>query len=317
MGRRIAMYFAWDREAETAAPLGDLNNRFPALHEVRRQFWPAYEALAHTPGGQDIEGFLEAIFLQNFARFGDQVAATTGRPLRQAQRRTPEGETPLDAALLEAVDTLIVISFDSKRSGQTVSAAEIAAVRAFLARPESMLFVCPHHDIGDAEGLDEATAGARLAAEFHHHGDAALPGQQRVGGFCLSLLAGLGAPIRNRFGLRPARTEHGDPAPFDRVAEDRFGILANVPHLNLHPHLPHFERLGAGLHALEILARQMVSPDAPPHPEVPGGGAFDAILQARPEAGLGRLVVCDATLWTSAFGGLQGLQALWKNVIDA
>jgi hypothetical protein len=62
------MYFAWDREAETGAPLGDLNNRFPALHEVRRQFWPAYESLAHAPGGQDIEGFLEAYQSRRLAR---------------------------------------------------------------------------------------------------------------------------------------------------------------------------------------------------------------------------------------------------------
>lgn len=317
MGRRIAMYFAWDRMAETGAPLGDLNNRFPALFEVRRQFWPAYEALGHAPGGQGIEGFLEAIFLHNYARFGDQVAAQTGQPLRQLQRRTAAGETALDAALLDGVDTLIVISFDSQRTGQTASAAEVAAVRAFLARPEAMLFICPHHDIGAAEGLDDVAAQARQAAEFRHHGDVALPGQQRLGGFGLSLMAGLGAPIRNRFGLRPARTEHGDPVPFDRVAEDRFGILAGVPHLNLHPHLPHFERVGAGAEALEVLARQLVDPNAPAHPEMPGRSAFDAILQARPEAKLGRLVVCDATLWTSAFGGLQGLEAFWANVISA
>jgi hypothetical protein len=317
MARRIAMYFAWDREAETAAPLGVLDNRFPALHEVRRQFWPAFETLAEAPGGQGIEGFLQGFFLQNFARFGDQVATLTGRPLRQVERRTAAGETQLDAAFLETVDTLIVISFDSQRTGQAASAAEIAAVRAFLARPEAMLFVCPHHDIGDTEGLGADAARARLAAEFHHHGDAALPGQQRVGGFGRSLMAGLGAPIRNRFGLRPARTEHGDPVPFDRVAEDHFGILTDVAHLNLHPHLPHYERVGAGIDALQVLARQAVQLDAPAHPDVLGGGDFDAILQARPDAGLGRLVVCDVTLWTSAFGGLQGLQAFWRNVIMA
>jgi hypothetical protein len=47
------------------------------------------------------------------------------------------------------------------------------------------------------------------------------------------------------------------------------------------------------------------------------GGAVDAILQDRPEAGLGRLVVCDATLWSATAGGLQGLEAFWKNVIEA
>jgi hypothetical protein len=34
------MYFAWDRTAESNAPLGELDNRFPALFEVRRLFWP-------------------------------------------------------------------------------------------------------------------------------------------------------------------------------------------------------------------------------------------------------------------------------------
>ena len=317
MGRRIAMYFAWDRTAETTAPPGDLDNRFPALFEVRRLFWPAYESLAHTAGGQGIDGFLEAIFLQNFARFGEQAAALTGRPPRQIQRRWAEGEAPLDAALLDKIDTLIVISFDSQRTGQGATEAEISAVRAFLARPETMLFVCPHHDVGDTDGLSPDVARERQVSEFRHHGDIALPGQQRFGGFGLSLMAGLGAPIRNRFGLRPARADNGDPAPFDTVAEDRFGILTGVPYLNLHPHLPHYERIGAGADALEVLARLMVQPDAPAHPVVAAGGAFDAMLQARPEAGLGRLVVCDATLWSSTAGGLQGLQVFWKNAIEA
>jgi hypothetical protein len=317
MGRRIAMYFAWDWGAETSAPLGELDDRFPALFEVRRLFWPAYETLAHVARGQGIDGFLDAIFLQNFVRFSEQVAALTGQPLRQIQRRTPGGDTPLDAALLDEIDTLIVISFDNQRTGQAATAAEISAVRAFLRRPSAMLFVCPHHDVGDTEGLAPDAARARQVAEFRHHGDIALPGRQRFGGFGLSLMAGLGAPIRNRFGLRPARAADGEPAPFHRVAEDRFGILAGVPHLNLHPHLPHYERIGAGGEALEVLARQTVQPEAPAHPIVAPGGAFDAILQARPEAGLGRLVVCDATLWSGTAGGLQGLQLFWKNVIAA
>ena len=42
-----------------------------------------------------------------------------------------------------------------------------------------------------------------------------------------------------------------------------------------------------------------------------------SVYGARREAGLGRLVVCDATLWSSTAGGLQGLQAFCKNVIEA
>lgn len=317
MSRRIAIYFAWDRTAETSAELTNINDRFPALFEMRRQFWPTYEALADSPGGQDIDGFLAAVFLQNFASFGDVVAQITGRPLQTAQRRTTTGAVPLDAALLDSVDTLIVISVDSRRTGQTVTSAEVAAVRAFLARPDAMLFVCPHHDIGDTEDLVGPAAQARVVAEFHHHGDAAVPGQQRVGGFGMSLMAGLGAPIRNRFGLRPARTPSGDPTPFVQAAPDRFGILTDVPYLNLHAHLPHYERIGAGAAALEVLARLEVDPNAPPHPVMPAGAPFDAILQANPAADLGRLVVCDMTLWSSTFGGLPGLHAFWRNVISA
>jgi hypothetical protein len=316
MSRRIAMYFAWDWVAETTAPLGELDNRFPALFEVRRLFWPAYEPLAEAPG-QGIDGFLEAIFLRNFARFGELAAVLSGRPLRLIQRRTAAGDTPLDTALLDQVDTLIVISFDTRHSGLAPSDAEIAAVRAFLARPEAMLFVCPHHAVGDTEGLEPDAALKQQVAEFHHHGDIALPGQQRFGGFGVSLMAALGAPIRNRFGLRPAQADNGDPARFTAAADDRFGILAEVPYLNLHPHLPHYERIGAGADTLEVLVRQTVHATAPAHPVIGPGGAFDAMLQACPDAGLGQLVVCDATLWSSTAGGLQGLQMLWKNVIQA
>ena len=317
MKRRIALYFSWDREAEIRAPLGDLNNRFPALFEVRRTFWPAYEALAHVPSGQDINGFLEAIFLQNYRTFGDDVAALTGVPLRQIQRRTVTELQSLNTALLETVDTLIIISFDSQRTGQAADPAEIAALQAFLQRPEAMLFVCPHHDIGDVDGLAAENAPVRQVAEFRHHGDVALPGQQRLGGFGMSLMEGLGAPIRNRFGLRPARAVSGEPAPLKQAADDRFGLLSGVSHLNLHPHLPHFERVGRGTSALEVLARQIVSSDAPEHPVMKRGSEFDAILQSRSGAGLGRLVVCDATLWASTCGGLDGVKTYWKNVITA
>ncbi len=316
MARRIAMYLAWDRTAETSADLGDIDNRYPTLFEFRRQFWPRFEGLAHAPEGQDIDGFLAEIFMQNFAGFTAAVAAS-GQPLQIAQRRTASSETLLDPAFLDGVDTLIVISVDGQRTGQTASPAECAAVRTFLQRPGTMLFVCPHHDIGDTDGLNPPAAEARVVAEFDHHGDVAVPGRQRVGGFGMSLMAGLGAPIRNRFGLRPTAEAPDVPKPFVLAAEDRFGLLDKVPYLNLHAHLPHYERVGAGTTALEVLARLEVDPSAPPHPVMAPGAPFDAILQASPEAGLGRLVVCDMTLWASTFKGLPGLQVFWKNVIFA
>lgn len=69
--------------------------------------------------------------------------------------------------------------------------------------------------------------------------------------------------------------------------------------------------------ALEVLVRQTVDPGAPPHPVVPRGALFDTVPQSRLEAGLGRLVVCDTTLWASTFGGLPSLQTFWKNVVTA
>ena len=41
---------------------------------------------------------------------------------------------------------------------------------------------------------------------------------------------------------------------------------------------------------------------------------FDAILQSRPDVFDGKLLVTDATLWASVFGGLDDLTQLWRNV---
>ena len=104
-------------------------------------------------------------------------------------------------------------------------------------------------------------------------------------------------------------TEHGDPAPFHLAGEDKQRLLTDVPYLNLHPHLPHYERLGAGETALEVLVRQVVDPGAPPHPVVPPGSLFDSVLQARPEAELGRNTGGPET--SVAYSALGSL-ALWK-----
>jgi hypothetical protein len=308
------MYFSWDREAETGVSVGVLNNRFPTLYELRRQFWPRYESLADAPGGQDIEGYLQAVFFQNYVVFAEQVAAHTAKPVDQIERRTAGGETLLTDEFLGGYDTLIIISFDSKRTKQAITPNETKAVRSFLARPGTALFVCPHHDIGEVDDLPSVDALERQTAEYLHHGDVVLPGQQRTGGFALSLLASLGAPIVNRFGLRPATTGDGTPAPFRLSNEDRHGLLTDVPYLNRHPHLPHFERIDAARSTLEVLAGLEVSAEAPPHPVMAAGSFFDSILQARVNTGLGRLVVCDPTVFTSTNGGVEGLEVLWKNV---
>ena len=79
----------------------------------------------------------------------------------------------------------MIISFDASRTAQQASAAEIDAVRAFLDDPRHTLVVCPHHDLGDVDGLPENERLARQVAEFHHHGDPAAPPRQWPGGFGL------------------------------------------------------------------------------------------------------------------------------------
>lgn len=313
MGRRIALYFAWDRVAEAAAPLSFLDDRFPALFEVRRVFWPAYEVLGNGAiAEQGIAGFIDHIFLSNFRLFAQMTESWTQQPVRVLHRRSNAPPVLLDRDLLSECETLIVISFDTRNSGQEVTPAEAAAVREFLAHPDHTVFVCPHHDIGD-EG-DQPEPLATQKAEFEHHGDKAIPGRQRFGYFALSLMRSLGIPIRNRFGFRPAVAADGQPMPFVRMSAEHAGLLNDLSTLNLHPHLPHFERLEQSVDLLEVVARQRIDERAAIHPFAGERRDFDSVLQSRADLFEGALFVTDATLWTSAFGGLNELQKLWRNV---
>ena len=57
----------------------------------------------------------------------------------------------------------------------------------------------------------------------------------------------LGVPVHNTYGLRPALVKGTDEiaplTPFHDL--DSLGLLRNVPTLNFHPHLPHYEVTGA------------------------------------------------------------------------
>jgi hypothetical protein len=316
-GRQVALYFAWSRPDEVGAPLGILENRFPALFELRRLFWPRFEKFADPVNfDQGVGGFLDHIQLENFKLFAELTASWTGHPVRRAERRTDAGLHALDAEFLRGVDTLVIISFDSSRTEQHASEAEIGAVRSFLDDPDHTLFVCPHHDIGNADELPEGERLARQELEFHHHGDPAIPARQAFGDFGISLLNGLGLAVRNRFGLRPAKLPDGSPAPLDIAADlDRAGLMEGVTTFNLHPHLPHFERLGDSVSKLDVLARQPIDLDAPPHPFTAAGRRdFDALLQSKPDIFPGRLLICDSTTWSSTTGGVDSLKRFWKNV---
>ncbi len=318
-GRRTLLYFAWSRPVETGAPITTIDDRFPAIFELRRLFYPRFEALSDGAAvDQGIAGFLDHVQMPNFAAFAELAEAVTGNPVVQVERERDDGaRTSFDDALIADVDTIVVISFDSFRTGQRAAEAEIAAIRRFLDDPDHLAFVCPHHDIGEVEDLTGQDRLDRQLAEHLHHGDAGIPPRQGFGGFARSLLAGLGVPVENRFGLRPAATADGEPAPVevDRPL-DLLGLLRGVEAFNLHPHLPQLEPVGPATTRMAVLARQAIDPTAPPHRFTQDGRAtFDALLQSVPGTFAGALLVCDTTMFSSTAGGADNLRRLWSNIL--
>jgi hypothetical protein len=317
--RKVLVYYAWSRPGENGAPLNVIEDRFPALFESRRMGFPRFHELSDPHQfDQSIAGFLDHIMKPNFTAFVDLASALTGQSVTEVERVTDDGAlTPLDARILSGVDTLIVISFDSLRTAQAAGSAETEAVRTFLGHPDHLAFICPHHDIGDVADLPEGEQLQRQIAEFQHHGDKTIPPRQRFGGLARSLLAGLGVPVVNRFGLKPAAEADGSPAPIEPdTTLDRLGLLQRVSTFNLHPHLPQLERFGEAVDKLDVLARQRVDPTATPHPFTVDHATFDALLQSRPDTFGGNLLVSDSTLWSSTAGGVDSLRELWTNVVQ-
>ncbi|HET6890478.1 MAG TPA: hypothetical protein VFH31_05200 [Pyrinomonadaceae bacterium] len=311
--RRFCLYFSWSRPGENGASLGTLDNRFPALFEFRRAIWPHYEH-ASDPSRfqQDILGFLDHVVLFDFQTFRNVIQDATGILPEVVQRESAEGKrAELNDQLLENVDTLIVVSLDHLHTSQSSQNEELQALRRFLQRPGATLIVCPHHDVGATDDAKERIV------EHTHHGDMLVPSQQRLGGFARSVLAGLELQIENRFGLSPAKSVDGSPAPL-RIAreDDELGVLEGVTTFNIHGHLPHLEVREGSSKKIRILARQVINTAAPVHPFVEAGNdSFNALLWAPPEEGrAGNVFVGDATLWSSAFGGSESLTRFWQNL---
>lgn len=319
LSRNVIVYYAWSRQQETRAPLEVIENRFPTLFESRRMRYPRFAELsAPEQFEQGIAGFLDHILKRNFSAFVELARSLTGQPVVEIERGADDGRLPpIDAGLLGSADTLIVISFDSFRTAQAASNAEIEAVRQFLEAPDNVVFVCPHHNIGEVSAMPQDQWLVHQVADFLHHGDTAIPPQQQFGGFARTLLNGLGVPVENRFGLRPAARPDGTPAPLEVDSPlDRLHLLRGVKTFNLHPHLPQLERVGEAMNRLQVLARQKIDLSAPPHPFTRDGRrTFDALLQSGQETFAGTLLVGDTTLWSSTAGGTDSLRRFWSNVV--
>src|SRR5213076_1205025 len=139
----------------------------------------------------------------------------TGQPVVVYQRIDQAGQRlPIDERVLADTDTLMVFGLDHMVTEQKASQEEIEAVRQFLTREGTCLMVGPHHDVGASQDV------RRLQMEYAHHGDPLVPRQQRFGLYTRTLMKGLGIPVENRYGLRPATVkESGEIAPLNAMRD--------------------------------------------------------------------------------------------------
>nr|BFE61174.1 hypothetical protein GCM10020063_057000 [Dactylosporangium thailandense] len=313
-GRRVSIYVAWSYPAEASRDPAGLDNRFSTMTEVRRVAWPAYEDPQWSDPGryqQGIAGSLELFFLawEPFQQFALEV---TGHPVAVYQRIDQAGvSAPLDERVLADTDVLLVFGLDHMVTDQEATDAEVGALRQFLTRPEARLVLGPHHDVGATEDL------ARRDVEYHHHGDPLVPRQQRFGRYTRSLMAGLGVPVENRWGLRPAVRDGDGIAPLSIDADlDERGWLDGVTGFNFHQHLPHYAVTGSEPGAVRVLARQPIDTSRP-HPFVEAGNTeFNSLLWMPPrDARAADVLVADSTIFSTLFGADDSLRRFWRNVV--
>ncbi|MCG5221102.1 hypothetical protein [Streptosporangium sp. KLBMP 9127] len=314
--RRVSIYVAWSYPAEAGRNPAELDNRFSTMTEVRRVAWPAYEDPKWSDPmrfQQGIAGTLE-LFFWAWVPFQQFVEETTGHPVPVYQRVDQAGfHTPLDERVLADTDTLFVFGLDHMITGQDAAPEEVEALRQFLHRERTCLVLGPHHDIGASDDLEVRNV------EYHHHGDALVPRQQRFGRYTRSLMEGLGVPVENRYGLRPAAQGPNRIAPLSITRDlDPKGWLAGVTTFNFHLHLPHYAVTTDEPDAIHVLGRQPIDMSRP-HPFTEAGNTeFNMFLWMPPRGErAGDVLMADSTIFSSLFGGDESLRNFWRNIVLA
>src|SRR5436305_98399 len=197
---RFSVYWRWSYPWEANRDTTEMDNRFSTMTEVRRVGWPNFESIEYSERMflQGIAGTLE-LFHLSLVSFQSVVGEVTGQPVAVYQRIDQAGQRlPIDDRILADTDTLMVFGLDHMVTEQEASPEEIEALTRFLTREGTCLIIGPHHDVGVSADLKERQM------EYLHHGDALVPRQQRFGRYTRSLMKGLGVPVENRYGLRPA-----------------------------------------------------------------------------------------------------------------
>lgn len=315
--RRVSVYVSWSYPAEAGRNPSELDNRFSTMTEVRRVTWPAYEGPEWSDPlqfQQGIAGALE-LFFWAWVPFQEFVSETTGHVVPVFQRIDQAGfKLPLDERVLEDTDTLFVFGLDHMVTDQEAAPEEIEALRKFLEREGTCLVLGPHHEVGASEDPKVRDA------EYHHHGDALVPRQQRFGKYTRSLMQGLDVPVENRYGLRPARdpeTKKLSPLSVARDLDTK-GWLEGVTTLNFHMHLPHYAVTGDDSKSIHVLAKQPIDLSRP-HPFTEAGNREFNTFLWMPPAGdrAGDVLLADSTIFSTLFGRDESLERFWKNLVTA
>ena len=312
--RRFSIYITWSYPGEANRDVTELDNRFSTMTEVRRVSWPAFESPEYADPMnflQGIAGSLELFFLA-WVPFQQVIGETTGHPVAVYQRIDQAGsKLPLDERVLADTDTLMVFGLDHMLTEQEAAPEEIEAVRQFLTREGTCLILGPHHDVGVSNDMKERQM------EYLHHGDALVPRQQRFGKYTRSLMKGLGVPVENRYGLRPAVVkETNQIAPLSIAKDsDTRGLLKGVTTFNFHLHLPHYALTTEDTRSVHVLTRQPIDLTRP-HPFTEAGNREFNSLVWLPPSGTraGDVLVADSTIFSTLFGGTESLENFWRNI---
>ena len=311
---RVSIYWTWSYPWEANRDLTEMDNRFSTMTEVRRVEWPNYESIEFSEKMflHGIAGTLE-LFHLGLLRVQRCAGEITGHPVAVYQRIDQAGQKlPLDDRVLEDTDTLMVFGLDHMVTEQEAAQEEIEAVRQFVDREGTSLILGPHHDVGVSSDLKER------AIEYAHHGDPLVPRQQRFGKYTRSLMEGLGVPVENRYGLRPATvkgTNRLQPLVMSNDLDSR-GWLEGVATFNFHPHLPHYAVTTSDNKSIRVLARQPIDMSHP-HPFTEAGNREFNMFLWMPPGGkrAGDILLADSTIFTTLFGGDESLKRFWKNIV--
>jgi hypothetical protein len=311
--RRMSIYWTWSYPWESQRDPAAMENRFSTMTEVRNVLWPTYETPEWSAAQflQGIAGTLE-LFHRSTLSFQRIAGEVTDHPVAVFQRIDQAGfKQPIDERILADADTLMVFGLDHILSEQEAAPEEIAALREWLKREGTCLLLAPHHDVGFTADMKQRQM------EYLHHGDPLVPRQQRFGQYTRSLMKGLAVPVHNTFGLRPAVVKGtNEIAPLTAFRDvDSLGLLTNVPTLNFHPHLPHYELTTSDTKSVQVLARQPIDLERP-HPFTAAGNKeFNCFLRIPPNAGrAGDIILVDSTNFTTLFGGTESLENFWRNL---